>query len=92
MSMAKGSGAGRTRGQAYQNKTAFRHNKGSKKTAAILATVNTGGLCSRCADKIEWRKKVGFLCILRSGCPSPYRRNSPNLITSQYSFANLRAF
>jgi hypothetical protein len=58
MSSAKGSGAGRTRPQAYQNRTPFRHNKGSKKTAAILATANSGGLCKRCADKIEWRLKV----------------------------------
>lgn len=57
MSSAKGSGAGRTRPQAHQNRTAFRHNKGSKKTAAIRANANTGGLCQRCADKIEWRIK-----------------------------------
>lgn len=57
MSSAKGSGGGRTRAQAYQNKTTFRHNKGSKKTQKIAATANSGGLCPRCADKIEWRIK-----------------------------------
>lgn len=58
MSSAKGSGGGRTRAQAYQNRTTFRHNKGSKRTAKILATANSGGLCKRCADKIDWRIKV----------------------------------
>jgi hypothetical protein len=57
MSTAKGSGAGRTRAQAYQNTHAFRHNKNSRKTNELRARVNTGGLCARCADKIEWRVK-----------------------------------
>lgn len=48
----------RSRGQAHQNKYAFKHNKNSKKTQKIEETVNVGGLCERCAEKIEWRKKV----------------------------------
>jgi hypothetical protein len=42
--------------QAHQNKYAFRHNKNSKKTAKILALPNFG-VCKRCHDIIEWRKK-----------------------------------
>ena len=41
---------------AHQNKVAFHHNKGSKKTARILSLPNQG-LCGRCHEKIEWRKK-----------------------------------
>mmetsp|Transcript_19370 Transcript_19370/g.62055 ORF Transcript_19370/g.62055 Transcript_19370/m.62055 type:complete len:305 (+) Transcript_19370:132-1046(+) len=43
-------------GQTYQNKFAFKHNKGSKKTARILS-IQHQGLCNRCNEKIEWRKK-----------------------------------
>jgi Uncharacterized conserved protein (DUF2039) len=55
--MEEGNSVRRSRPQAHQNETAFRHNKNSKKTRKILETVNTGGLCERCAEKIEWRKK-----------------------------------
>jgi hypothetical protein len=55
--METSASARRSRPQAHQNETAFRHNKNSKKTRKIQATVNTGGLCERCADKIEWRLK-----------------------------------
>jgi Uncharacterized conserved protein (DUF2039) len=57
MSTARGSGVGRTRAQAYQNTHAFRHNKNSKKSNLLRARVNTGGLCLRCSEKIEWRIK-----------------------------------
>lgn len=50
------SNAKRTRAPKYKNKVAFSHNKGSKKTAKILGLPNQG-LCKRCYDKIEWRKK-----------------------------------
>eukprot|EP01129_Flabellula_baltica_P013695 TRINITY_DN6413_c0_g1_i1.p1 TRINITY_DN6413_c0_g1~~TRINITY_DN6413_c0_g1_i1.p1 ORF type:complete len:229 (+),score=64.21 TRINITY_DN6413_c0_g1_i1:33-719(+) len=49
-------GRGRGRGQKYQNRTAFRHNKNSKKTKKILESPNEG-LCKRCVEIIEWRKK-----------------------------------
>jgi hypothetical protein len=42
--------------QSHQNKYGFRHNKNSKKTTKILALPNSG-LCKRCYDIIEWRKK-----------------------------------
>jgi hypothetical protein len=42
--------------QSHQNKYGFRHNKHSKKTAKILALPNSG-LCKKCYDIIEWRKK-----------------------------------
>lgn len=40
----------------HQNSFAFRHNPGSKKTDKILSSPNVG-VCRRCYDKIEWRKK-----------------------------------
>ena len=40
----------RTRGQKYQNRFAYKHNKSSKKTQAILA-IPIGGVCSRCATR-----------------------------------------
>ncbi|KAI9184505.1 hypothetical protein H9P43_003558 [Blastocladiella emersonii ATCC 22665] len=43
-------------GQKYQNTTAFRHNKASKKTKVILG-LPIHGLCAKCFDVIEWRKK-----------------------------------
>lgn len=41
---------------AHQNTFAFRHNPKSKLTAKILSLPNEG-LCRRCHEKIEWRKK-----------------------------------
>ncbi len=41
---------------AHQNTFAFRHNPKSKLTAKILSSPNVG-LCRKCHDKIEWRKK-----------------------------------
>ena len=40
----------------HQNKVAFRHNPSSRKTAKILAAPNAG-LCTKCHDIIEWRKR-----------------------------------
>ena len=40
----------------HKNSFAFKHNKNSKKSAKIMALPNVG-LCTRCFDKIEWRKK-----------------------------------
>lgn len=48
--------ATRHRAQAHQNTTAFRHNKGSHRTKAILA-LPIDGLCARCRAIIEWRKQ-----------------------------------
>jgi len=54
MSMRRGD---RTKpAQAFKNKFAFRHNKHSKKTEFIKAIPNVG-LCSRCHEIVEWRKK-----------------------------------
>mmetsp|Transcript_6551 Transcript_6551/g.8605 ORF Transcript_6551/g.8605 Transcript_6551/m.8605 type:complete len:180 (-) Transcript_6551:79-618(-) len=44
------------RAPAHQNTYAFKHNPNSKKTAKILA-MPVEGLCRRCTEKIEWRKK-----------------------------------
>ena len=44
------------RAPAHQNTFAFRHNPKSKKTERILASPNVG-VCTKCRDKIEWRKK-----------------------------------
>ena len=40
----------------HQNRTEFKHNPSSKKTKKILAMPNEG-LCSRCHEIIEWKKK-----------------------------------
>lgn len=40
----------------HQNKYAFKHNPKSIKSAKIAALPNDG-LCSRCTEIIEWRKK-----------------------------------
>jgi Uncharacterized conserved protein (DUF2039) len=53
MSLRKGT---RQKSVKHQNVHAFRHNKKSKMTAKILASPNQG-LCQRCYEKIEWRKK-----------------------------------
>jgi len=45
----------------HQNSFAFRHNPKSKKTDKILASPNVG-VCRRCYDKIEWRKKYRKVC------------------------------
>jgi len=44
------------RAPSHQNAFAFAHNPKSKLTAKILASPNVG-VCRRCRDKIEWRKK-----------------------------------
>ncbi|KAL7483643.1 hypothetical protein ACHAW6_009289 [Cyclotella cf. meneghiniana] len=44
------------RAPKHQNSFAFRHNPKSKKTEKILSSPNLG-VCRRCHDKIEWRKK-----------------------------------
>ncbi|KAJ2609469.1 hypothetical protein H4S08_004039 [Coemansia sp. RSA 1365] len=50
-------GSGAKKGpQKYQNKFAYSHNKGSKKTQVILA-LPVDGLCRRCTDQIQWRKQ-----------------------------------
>ncbi len=54
MSTAIG-GKGRT-GQKYQNTFSYKHNTNSKKTAKIAGIVHSG-ICDRCTDKIEWKKK-----------------------------------
>jgi hypothetical protein len=40
----------------HQNKVAFKHNKNSKRTQEI-ADIPVQGLCRRCHDQIEWRKR-----------------------------------
>ena len=51
-------GSKKKKGRApkHQNSYAFRHNPKSKKTAKILSSPNVG-VCRRCSEKIEWRKK-----------------------------------
>ncbi|KAJ2846667.1 hypothetical protein IWW36_004239 [Coemansia brasiliensis] len=51
----RGSGA-KKGAPKYQNKFAYSHNKGSKKTQKILS-LPIDGLCRRCTDQIEWRKQ-----------------------------------
>jgi hypothetical protein len=54
--MSTRKGGERSRPPAHQNSFSFKHNPKSKKTAAILASPNTG-LCRTCHAKIEWKKK-----------------------------------
>ena len=51
------------RAPKHQNSFAFIHNPKSKKTDKILASPNVG-VCKRCYDKIEWRKKYRKVCFL----------------------------
>ena len=44
------------RAPKHQNSFGFKHNPKSKKTDKILSSPNVG-VCRRCHDKIEWRKK-----------------------------------
>lgn len=55
MSTKKGR-AVRTRPQKYQNTYAFKHNPKSKLTKKILEIPNEG-VCNKCYEVIEWRKK-----------------------------------
>ena len=50
------------RAPKHQNTFAFKHNPGSKKTEKILSSPNVG-VCKRCYDKIEWRKKYRKVCV-----------------------------
>eukprot|EP01006_Ploeotia_vitrea_P044551 TRINITY_DN66837_c4_g1_i1.p2 TRINITY_DN66837_c4_g1~~TRINITY_DN66837_c4_g1_i1.p2 ORF type:complete len:225 (+),score=127.02 TRINITY_DN66837_c4_g1_i1:61-735(+) len=54
MSMRKGNR--KKKGPKYQNQFAFRHNKHSKLSERIMNLPNVG-LCRRCTEKIEWRKR-----------------------------------
>jgi hypothetical protein len=54
--MSTRKGGQRSRKPAHQNATAFKHNPKSKKTAYILG-IKEHGLCQRCYDIIEWKKK-----------------------------------
>lgn len=55
---APGGNSKKKKGRApkHQNSFAFRHNPKSKKTEKILSSPNVG-VCRRCYEKIEWRKK-----------------------------------
>jgi len=44
------------KGQAHQNKYAFKHNKNSKLTVKIMSLPNEG-LCQHCHSVIEWKKR-----------------------------------
>jgi hypothetical protein len=45
---------------AHNNKFAFKHNPKSKKTAKI-AKIPNHGVCLRCEEQIEWRKKYRYV-------------------------------
>ena len=51
-----GGGGGYSRAPKHQNSFAFKHNPNSRKTRAIAGIPNTG-LCGRCHDQIEWKKR-----------------------------------
>ncbi|RKP08902.1 hypothetical protein THASP1DRAFT_3124, partial [Thamnocephalis sphaerospora] len=47
---------GQKKGQKYQNKEAYHHNRASKKTAKILA-LPISHVCTHCREVLEWRKQ-----------------------------------
>ena len=55
MSLRKGE-TQRSRPQKHQNTYTYKHNKNSKLTKKI-EEIQHEGLCKRCDEKIEWRKK-----------------------------------
>ncbi|KJE97211.1 hypothetical protein CAOG_07654 [Capsaspora owczarzaki ATCC 30864] len=50
------SGNTKKQGQKYQNAFAYQHNKNSKLTKRIMA-LPVDGLCFRCKDIVDWRKR-----------------------------------
>ena len=56
MSTARGDSGKRTRPPKHQNRFTFKHNPNSKKTKKI-AGIQHFGLCRRCDEQIEWKKK-----------------------------------
>jgi hypothetical protein len=67
---------------AHQNTFAFRHNPKSKKTEKILSSPNVG-VCNRCRDKIEWRKKYRKVWVTRvvvSHPPPPFPPPPPTIL------------
>lgn len=54
--MSTRKGAPKKKAPKHQNNYTFQHNKNSKKTKKILEIPNNG-LCKRCYEKIEWKKK-----------------------------------
>ena len=68
-SSAPGGGSKKKKGRApaHQNSYAFRHNPKSKKTEKILSSPNVG-VCRRCHEKIEWRKKYRKVRDDRAEC------------------------
>lgn len=56
MSTRKGNTA--KRGQKYQNRAAYNPARyGQSRQTKQASAVGAGGLCARCKDKIEWKKK-----------------------------------
>jgi hypothetical protein len=56
MSLRKGENS--KRGQKYQNSTAFKPGLyGKSRRVQLAAVVPLAGVCARCKEKIEWKKK-----------------------------------
>jgi hypothetical protein len=66
---------------AHQNAFAFKHNPNSKKTRQIHR-ISHGGLCKRCQEQIEWRKKYRKYKPLKS--PSTCNGCKEKTITRAY--------
>lgn len=58
--MSTHKGAGGRRGQKYKNTTAFNVERYGKSRQVMLAgALPLAGLCARCKEKLEWKKKYG---------------------------------
>lgn len=56
--MSSKKGNNKKKGQKYQNRSAFKNNlHDSSKTTKQINGLFVGGVCERCRDIIEWRKK-----------------------------------
>ena len=56
--MSSRKGDARKRGQRHQNSTAYNPNRyGETRQSKLAAATPLAGLCARCKEKIEWKRK-----------------------------------
>lgn len=56
--MSSRKGDNKKRGQKYQNRIAFKNNlHDTSKTTKVINSIVVQGVCKRCREIIEWRKK-----------------------------------
>jgi len=58
LKMSSRKGDARKKGQKYQNSTAFKNNlHDTSRMTKLINSTDVVGVCARCKDAIEWRKK-----------------------------------